>query len=128
MPRIDGDFAALLHQVAVGAEFGATHLAPGSSMTVVVAAKGYPGVPSKGALISGLEQAESVEDAIVFQAGTSLNGECLVGNGGRVLAVTALGETLQAARERVYRAVEMIEFADGFYRRDIGWRELERLQ
>ena len=128
MPRIDGDFAALLHQVAVGDEFDAPHLSCGSSITVIVAAKGYPGVPSRGALISGLEQAESVEDAIVFQAGTSLNGECLVGNGGRVLAVTALGETLQAARERVYRAVEMIEFADGFYRRDIGWWDLERLQ
>jgi phosphoribosylamine--glycine ligase len=127
MPRVKGDLAALLHQVAVGDKFDAPHLSSGSSMTVIVAAKGYPGSPSKGACITGLDLAEQVEDVIVFQAGTSLDGERLVGSGGRVLAVTALGDSLQVARDRVYRAIEMIEFADGFYRGDIGWRELERL-
>ena len=64
----------------------------------------------------------------VFQAGTSLQNGQLVASGGRVLAVTARGRSLGEARDRAYRAVEAIEFEDGFHRRDIGWRELERAQ
>ena len=126
MPRIEGDFAALLHQVAIDADFEAPPLASDTTMTVIVAARGYPGPPAKGGTIAGIEAAELVPGVKVFQAGTSTSNGQLVASGGRVLAVTARGDTLGQARDRAYRAVSAIEFPDGFYRRDIGWRELER--
>lgn len=126
MPRINGDFAALLHKVATGAEFNAPALSDETTMTVIVAAKGYPGTPAKGGAIRGLDAAEAVAGVTVFQAGTANQDGVLVARGGRVLAVTARGRSLGEARERVYRAVDAVDFADGFHRRDIGWRELER--
>jgi phosphoribosylamine--glycine ligase len=126
MPRVKGDFAALLHEVATGAEFRAPPLSDETTMTVIVAAKGYPGTPAKGGAIRGLDAAEAVAGVTVFQAGTAEQDGVLVARGGRVLAVTARGRSLGEARERVYRAVDAVDFADGFHRRDIGWRELER--
>lgn len=126
MPRIQGDFAALLHAVATGREFEAVGLSDETTMTVIVAAKGYPGTPEKGGTISGLNAAEQVPGVTVFQAGTAQRDGQLVASGGRVLAVTARGRSLGEARDRAYRAVETIDYADGFHRRDIGWRELER--
>ena len=126
MPRIEGDFAALLHAVATGAPFEAPSLSDDTTMTVIVAARGYPGTPARGGAIRALDAAEQVEGVTVFQAGTANDGEELVANGGRVLAVTARGRSLGEARKRVYEAVGRIDFADGFHRRDIGWRELER--
>jgi len=126
MPRIEGDFAALLYAVATGAEFDAPALSNETTMTVIVAARGYPGTPAKGGAIRGLDAAETVTEVIVFQAGTAEQDGQLVASGGRVLAVTARGASLGEARERAYRAVDAIDFADGFHRRDIGWRELER--
>ena len=129
MPRIAGDFAETLALVAAGRmdEIGTIDLEPASTMTVIVAAKGYPGTPSKGGSISGLDEAEE-DGAIIFQAGTVEQDGKLVASGGRVLAVTAAGETLRDARDAVYAAIAKIDFADGFHRGDIGWRELERLQ
>jgi phosphoribosylamine--glycine ligase len=126
MPRIEGDFAALLHAVATSAPFGAPALSDDTTITVIVAARGYPATPAKGGEISNLEAAEQVAGVIVFQAGTAVQDGRLVASGGRVLAVTARGCSLGEARERAYRAVDKIDFADGFHRRDIGWRELER--
>jgi phosphoribosylamine--glycine ligase len=126
MPRIEGDFAALLRDVATGATFEAPALSGDTTMTVIVAAKGYPGTPAKGGSIHGLESAEAIPGVKVFQAGTALEGGQLVAKGGRVLAVTARGRSLGEARSNAYRAVDAIDFADGFHRRDIGWRELER--
>ena len=126
MPRIEGDFAELLHGVATGSDFDAPELSKDTTMTVIVAAKGYPGTPAKGGSIGGIEAAELVPDVKVFQAGTSASSGQLVASGGRVLAVTACGNNLGEARDRAYRAVAAIDFLDGFYRRDIGWRELER--
>ena len=126
MPRIEGDFAALLHAVATGADFAAPTLSDDTTMTVIVAARGYPGTPAKGGAIRALESAEQVHGVTVFQAGTSLAEGQLVASGGRVLAVTARGRSLGEARDRAYRGVDAIDFADGFHRRDIGWRELER--
>jgi phosphoribosylamine--glycine ligase len=126
MPRITGDFAGLLHAVATGGEFAAPHLSADTGMTVVVAAKGYPGIPAKGGSIGGIDAAQSIGGVTVFHAGTALAEGRLVASGGRVLAVTAVAASLAEARERAYRAVDRIEFADGFSRRDIGWRELER--
>jgi phosphoribosylamine--glycine ligase len=128
MPLIDGDFAELLDAVASGrlAEIDPPRLLPKHSMTVIVAARGYPGTPASGGLIREIEAAEQVEGVTVFHGGTVLGDQGLIANGGRVLAVTAVAETFANARARAYRAVDQIDFADGFHRRDIGWRELER--
>ncbi len=128
MPRIDGDFAELLMAVASArlGEIEPPALSPKTAMTVIVAARGYPGTPASGGAIRAIEAAEMVEGVTVFHAGTARSGDALVAKGGRVLAVTALGETLAQARARAYRAVDQVQFADGFHRRDIGWRELER--
>ena len=128
MPLIDGDFAELLNAVATGrlAEADAPQLLPKHSMTVIVAARGYPGTAARGGAISAIEAAEQVDGVTVFHAGTSSVGGGLVASGGRVLAVTAIAETFANARARAYRAVDQIQFADGFHRRDIGWRELAR--
>ncbi len=95
------------------------------AVTVVMAAKGYPGSYEKGTVIGGLEQAASDEDILIFHAGTKqgTDGKILA-NGGRVLNVTARGPSVAAAREKAYTAIEMIDWPDGFYRTDIGWRAL----
>ncbi|CAM3266210.1 Phosphoribosylamine--glycine ligase [Sphingomonas antarctica] len=127
MPLIEGDLAAILYACSTGrlaeAEFAISNQA---ALTVVVAAEGYPGEPRKGGSITGIDGAEAV-GAIVFQAGTRLRDGQLVANGGRVLAVTATGHDVAEASARAYAAVDKIDFADGFCRSDIGWREIERL-
>ena len=90
-----------------------------SAVTVVMAAKGYPGNYEKGSVISGTEAAEG-EDVILFHAGTSIDsGSTLLANGGRVLAVTGLGADVTAARAVAYNAIEAIDWPQGFYRSDI---------
>lgn len=129
MPRIEGDLAELLYAVAT-TRLADTRpdLSPSHAMTVIVAAHGYPGTPKGGGLIKEIEAAEQVPGVTVFHAGTARSGESLVAKGGRVLAVTAVADTFANARARAYRAVDQIDFADGFHRRDIGWRELERAE
>jgi phosphoribosylamine--glycine ligase len=128
MPLVEGDFAALLLAVATGklGEVEPPRLSGEHAMTVIVAARGYPGTPASGGAIRAIEAAEQVEGVTVFHAGTSVGPQGLVAKGGRVLAVTAVADTFANARARAYRAVDQIEFADGFHRRDIGWRELAR--
>ena len=127
MPLIDGDFAELLNAVAAGRlNQVAPKLSDKHSVTVIVAARGYPGTPATGGAIREIEAAEQVEGVTVFHAGTALGDDGLVAKGGRVLAVTAVADTFANARARAYRAVDQIDFADGFHRRDIGWRELSR--
>lgn len=130
MPLIDGDFAELLHSVATGGLAAASppRLSDKHAVTVIMAARGYPGVPASGGLIREIEAAEQVEGVTVFHAGTALGDQGLVAKGGRVLAVTAIADTFANARARAYRAVDQVDFADGFHRRDIGWRELAREQ
>jgi phosphoribosylamine--glycine ligase len=128
MPLVEGDFAELLHAVGTDrlAEVETPQLAAKHAMTVIVAARGYPGTPASGGAIREIEAAEQVDGVTVFHAGTALNDDALVAKGGRVLAVTAVADSFANARARAYRAVDQIDFADGFHRRDIGWRELER--
>jgi phosphoribosylamine--glycine ligase len=127
MPLIEGDFAELLMAAASGrlSEI-APKLSRESAVTVILAAKGYPGTPASGGAIRAIEAAEQVDGVTVFHAGTARTDGNLVAKGGRVLAVTAIADSFAEARARVYRAVDQIDFADGFHRRDIGWRELER--
>ncbi|WP_099865219.1 phosphoribosylamine--glycine ligase [Pararhizobium haloflavum] len=95
-----------------------------AAMTVVMAAKGYPGSYDKGSRIAGLEEAARVDGVKIFHAGTALKDGALVAAGGRVLNVTALGPDIAAARQRAYEAVAKIDWPDGFCRTDIGWRAL----
>jgi phosphoribosylamine---glycine ligase len=99
---------------------------PAPALTVVIAARGYPGTYAKGSVIEGLDDAAAVEGVEIFHAGTKADGDRILANGGRVLDVTALGDTIDQARERAYEAVSRIRWPDGFYRHDIGWRELKR--
>jgi phosphoribosylamine---glycine ligase len=95
-----------------------------TALAVVLAAEGYPDAPKKGAVISSLPPA--AEDLHVFHAGTALQGGQTVVSGGRVLAVTALGDSVRMAQKRAYEAVSGIHFDGMQYRRDIGWRALDR--
>jgi phosphoribosylamine--glycine ligase len=119
LPRLEGD---LLEALAAVAEGSLEHvdLAAGAAaaVTVVLAASGYPDAPASGAPISGIAAAEAL-GALVFHAGTSMRGDALVAAGGRVLDVTALGDSIADARERAYRAVDRIELPAVQYRHDI---------
>jgi phosphoribosylamine--glycine ligase len=97
-----------------------------AAMIVVMAAKGYPGKYQKGTEIKGLEEADAVEDAVVFHAGTAAQDGKVVAAGGRVLGVTAMGKDVKQAQSRAYQAVDAIDWPEGFCRRDIGWRAIER--
>ncbi len=108
---------------------GAADWSRQAALTVVMAAKGYPGAYEKGSVISGVEQAEEDPRVKVFHAGTALNGDgALIAAGGRVLNITALGEDIADAQQRAYAAVEKIDWPEGFCRTDIGWRALQRLR
>ncbi|GGB52452.1 phosphoribosylamine--glycine ligase [Roseibium aquae] len=96
------------------------------ALTVVMAAKGYPGSYGKGTEIQGLESAAPGPNVEVFHAGTRRDDGRVVANGGRVLNVTARGPSLKQARDLAYAAVSNITWPDGFYRTDIGWRDIER--
>ena len=95
------------------------------ALTVVMAAKGYPGTPESGGSIDGIDAAEAT-GARVFHAGTRRDDGKLVASGGRVLTVTATGADVRTAQAAAYRAVDRIDFPTGFCRRDIGWREVAR--
>jgi phosphoribosylamine--glycine ligase len=99
---------------------------PDAALTVVMAAKGYPGATKKGSVIEGLDAAAAVEGVQIFHAGTKAEGGRILANGGRVLDVSALGKTVGEAQARAYAAVDRIRWADGFCRRDIGFRAVER--
>jgi phosphoribosylamine--glycine ligase len=96
------------------------------ALTVVMAAKGYPGDYAKGTEIRGLNAARAVPGVEIFHAGTRREGDRLLANGGRVLNVTARGATVSEARNRAYEAISKIDWPGGFCRRDIGWRAIER--
>ncbi|MFG1184835.1 phosphoribosylamine--glycine ligase [Xanthobacter aminoxidans] len=125
MPRFAGDLVEVLHATAAGRLAEVTPMwSPVAAMTVVYASRGYPGPHQIGSPIGGLGEASALEGVTVFQAGTRMKGGTLVSNGGRVLNVTATGATLAEARERAYAAVARIDWPDGFFRSDIGWRAL----
>jgi phosphoribosylamine--glycine ligase len=97
-----------------------------AALTVVLAANGYPGAPEVGTEIKGLAAAAAVEGVQIFHAGTRREGDRLLAQGGRVLNVTARGRTVAEAQARAYAAAARIDWPGGFYRRDIGWRAIER--
>jgi phosphoribosylamine---glycine ligase len=119
LPLLEGDLLGALSAAAAGdlsdAELRVTD---GAAVTVVVAAGGYPAKSDVGSPIDGIAAAEET-GAHVFQAGTALHGDQIVTNGGRILNVTASGETVAEARERAYAACELISFEGMRYRKDI---------
>jgi phosphoribosylamine--glycine ligase len=125
MMRLESDLVALLDACARGDLAGhEVVLSERAALTVVMAAKGYPGTPEKGgAIVLNHALASGVK---IFHAGTALKDGVLVANGGRVLAVTATGASVTEAKARAYAAVDAIDFPSGFCRRDIGARETAR--
>jgi phosphoribosylamine--glycine ligase len=126
MMRLKDDLLVLLNAAADG-QLGhmSVRWRDEAALTVVMAASGYPGTPEKGSVIRGIDAARA-EGAEVFHAGTAVNAGALVANGGRVLNVSATGHTVGEAQKRAYAAVDRIDWPQGFCRRDIGWRAVER--
>ena len=98
---------------------------PDPALTVVMAAKGYPGDYQKGTRIEGLDDAAKIEGVEIFHAGTVARDGAILANGGRVLNVCASGKTVLEAQQRAYEAVDRIRWPDGFCRRDIAWQAVE---
>jgi phosphoribosylamine--glycine ligase len=125
MMRLESDLVGLLHACARGDLAGhEVVLSEKAALTVVMAAKGYPGTPERGGVIDLSGVAPGA--AKVFHAGTALKDGVLVASGGRVLAVTATGASVTEAQARAYAAVDAIDFPSGFCRRDIGAKETAR--
>ncbi|MCE8521167.1 phosphoribosylamine--glycine ligase [Ruegeria pomeroyi] len=125
MLRLGAQAMDLMHAAAEG-RLGEARVnwADDHAITVVMAANGYPGSYEKGSEIRGLDALPEDSRNMVFHAGTAEREGAIVATGGRVLNVTARGDSLQEARERAYAMVEAIDWPGGFYRRDIGWRAL----
>jgi phosphoribosylamine---glycine ligase len=125
--RMQSDLLPLLLDASLGRLQGATiEWSPDSALSVVLASQGYPGEYKKGTVIRNLH---GLKDAKVFHAGTVAGAEGeLLANGGRVLAITALGADVLEAQARAYAAVDMIDWPEGFHRSDIGWRAVDRLR
>jgi phosphoribosylamine--glycine ligase len=125
MMRLKSDLVPALLAVADG---GLAHFDlrwhDETALSVVMAARGYPDNPLRGTEIRGLEAAGKVEGVTVFHAGTTREGDRILANGGRVLNVTAMAPTVEEARRRAYAAVDLIDWPEGFCRRDIAWRAL----
>ena len=126
MLRLKDDLLLLLKAAADGAlDQMSVRWNDDPALTVVMAAKGYPASPQKGSVIRGVDVAQS-DTVRIFHAGTAEKDGALVANGGRVLNVTASGKTVQQAQDAAYAAIARIDWPEGFYRRDIGWRAIAR--
>jgi phosphoribosylamine--glycine ligase len=126
MPRLESDILALMRAACDGGlDKMALKWSDDAALTVVLAARGYPGAPEKGSSIRGVEAAEAMPGLLVFHAGTREANGHLIADGGRVLNVTALGRTVAEAQERAYAGVDRIDWPEGFSRRDIGHRAVE---
>lgn len=126
MMRLKNDIVPLLLAAAEGDLSGhSVNWSDDAALTVVMAAQGYPAQPLKGTTIKGIDTIDD-ECVKIFHAGTKLSGDDLIANGGRVLNVTAFGPTITKARDTAYAAVKQIDWPEGFYRNDIGWRAISR--
>jgi phosphoribosylamine--glycine ligase len=127
LPRLKTDFVNVCMAVAQGK---LSHLKiewdDRPTVSVVMAAKGYPGPYPKGQVITGLEKAEQSPDSMVFHAGTALHNGEVTTNGGRVLCVTGIGTTIEKAVQRAYKTLGLIHFEGAHFRKDIAWRALNR--
>ncbi|HHK74885.1 MAG TPA: phosphoribosylamine--glycine ligase, partial [Rhizobiales bacterium] len=127
MMRLKSDLLPALHAVARGDLSGVKlKWKKDPALTVVMAAKGYPGAYENGTEIRKLEEAARDHDVEIFHAGTRREGGRIFANGGRVLNITALGESVRQAQTKAYMAIEAIDWPEGFCRHDIGWRAIKR--
>jgi phosphoribosylamine--glycine ligase len=127
MPRLKDDLLTLLIAAVDGTlDKVSVRWWPEAALSVVMATKGYPGTYGKGSEIKSLERAAAFEGIDIFHAGTRREGGRLLAHGGRVLDVTARGHDIAEAQRRAYAAVGAIDWPEGFYRRDIGWRAVGR--
>lgn len=125
MPRLKSDLVELMLAVATGTLAGKTvEFVDDAAVCVVMAANGYPGAYEKGTRIRALDKAGNLADTIIFHAGTQAKDGAILATGGRVLGVTATGSSIKDAQAKAYRAVDTIEWPQGFCRRDIAWRAL----
>ncbi len=125
MMRLGAQAMDLMHAAAEGRlDETRVNWADDHAMTIVMAANGYPGSYQKGSVIEGLDGLPEDSSNMVFHAGTKVVEGQIQAVGGRVLNVTARGATLQEARDRAYAMVDGVDWPEGFYRRDIGWRAL----
>jgi phosphoribosylamine--glycine ligase len=126
MMRLKDDLLVLLNAAVDGQlAHSSVRWRDEAALTVVMAARGYPGTPEKGSVIRGLDEAAG-DGVEIFHAGTAINGGALVANGGRVLNITASGKTVGEAQSRAYAALDRIDWPQGFCRRDIGWQAVAR--
>jgi phosphoribosylamine---glycine ligase len=125
LPRLEEDlFALLLACVEERLPERPVRLSAKTALSVVLAAKGYPGVPVRGSEIHGIERAGAMPFVSITHAATKRDGQRLIADGGRVLNVTGVGADVAEARARAYAAIDLIDWPGGVYRRDIGWRAL----
>ena len=125
MMRLGAQILDLLLACAEGRLEGArVNWASDHALTVVMAAKGYPGAYAKGGVINGLDRMPEDSRHMVFHAGTTLRDGLVTASGGRVLNITARGDTLHDAHNRAYAMIDLVDWPDGFCRSDIGWRAL----
>ncbi len=131
MMRLQGDLVEILYAAAQGRldeVRGKISWSDDTALCVVMAANGYPASYKKNKQIKGIDEANAVEGAYVFHAGTAKdNNDNIISVGGRVLGVTAIGADIATAQKRAYKAVDKIDWSEGFCRRDIGWRALKAL-
>lgn len=123
MLRFDGDLFQLLLSCARGdVQEKFISFSKQAAVCVVMAAKGYPATYQKGSVIKGLDKAAALSNVKIFHAGTGQKDGDIISIGGRVLGVTALGNSIKEAQANAYKAVDLIDWKDGFCRRDIGWQ------
>jgi len=128
LPLLEGDLVELMQEAAAGSLAGASASGkPGAAVCVVLASGGYPGKYEKGKPITIGKELEHSDEILIFHAGTSRKDSRLVTSGGRVLGVTGLGSDVASAAKKAYSAVEMISFEGMYCRRDIAYREINRL-
>jgi len=122
LPRLKTDLVEIVHNaVRKNLENTSINLIDNTTITVVIASKGYPGTFKKGIRLPSLNKFNNEDEILIFHSGTAKNeNEDLVSSGGRVLSVTAIGDNVQDCRQKAYNAVEKINWDNGFFRRDIG--------
>jgi phosphoribosylamine--glycine ligase len=126
MARFDADlYLALLACSQGGLDKVAISFRKEAALCIVMAANGYPGTYEKGTVIRGIDKANALDDVMVFHAGTEAKDGKILANGGRVLGVTAIGPSIADAQAKGYKGVDLIDWPEGFSRRDIGWRAIQ---
>jgi phosphoribosylamine---glycine ligase len=127
LPRLKDDLLPLLVACASGTLRGdPPRFCSDVALAVVMAARGYPSEPLRGSRIRGIEDAEALPGIVVLHGGTREVDGATFADGGRVLTITALGSDVAASQKRVYAAIDRIKWPEGFFRRDIGWRAIDR--